>query len=743
MKRNLVIGSFLFVVILDVLLYFFGMIEIKGAFFIAMGSLLPTIFALIPYGKKIDDPWNVVKNIFEQENIDELSIDEKDNPEKKDAISLIKSKLLSIEGLKNDLQNKKIENNRLKDELSRLKIQLEEKEKIITEIKNITKTATEISEKVNLSAETLNSVVLEVKEKTNVQTDRMSETATAMEEMNATVLEIAKQAAKASENSNEAKKVAEEGAQIVYKSIEAMEVVKGKSLELKDIMQKLSNEVLSIGEVMGVINEIADQTNLLALNAAIEAARAGEAGRGFAVVADEVRKLAEKTMDSTKIVGDKIASIKSVMELSVKNMEETEKSIEETTNLVNDSGNALREIVQFVDDTNLQIQSIATASEEQSAASEEINRAVAEVNNMAQEIASDMDETVSHIQELAKLSIDLTKVFSNLKSEKGSMEKIAKTDMMKGILPKLMQDYIKKEFGDKVYKLMQEELGHPAFLATESYPDSVIHDMATVVSKLTSKSKDEIFYGLGFYTPFAYKKIYGRYFRFASYKEFLLNMNKVHEELTKEMQGIVPPKFEYRDLGDVLEMTYISKRGLFSYFEGILNGMAKLMNEKADIAVKILGKDRAVATVKFLSKEKDSSQYDYMPWQDSFSVGIKEIDNQHKQLVKMINELYTAIKGGRGKQVLEKILTGLASYVDKHFATEENYMKQFGYPGYLAHKTEHDKFTEKVLDVYNAFQQGKEVVTLELMEFLKRWLKKHILGTDQKYAPFLRSKGLS
>ncbi len=173
---------------------------------------------------------------------------------------------------------------------------------------------------------------------------------------------------------------------------------------------------------------------------------------------------------------------------------------------------------------------------------------------------------------------------------------------MKGILPKLMQDYIREEFGDDIYKQLQQELGNPVFLATESYPDSVIKEMANIASRHTSKPPEEILYGLGFYTPFVYKKVYGRYFRFNTYKEFLLNMNEVHEELTKQLPGITPPRFEYNDKGDILEMTYISKRGLFPYFEGILNGMAKLMGEEADISVKVLGNDRAVAQINFFVK---------------------------------------------------------------------------------------------------------------------------------------------
>ena len=141
------------------------------------------------------------------------------------------------------------------------------------------------------------------------QAQRIAETATAMDEMNATVLEVAKNASQAAQTAEKAKTKAEDGSVVVGKVVDCIGEVSQQAREMKTDMDNLGRQAEGIGQVMNVISDIADQTNLLALNAAIEAARAGEAGRGFAVVADEVRKLAEKTMTATKEVGDSISGI--------------------------------------------------------------------------------------------------------------------------------------------------------------------------------------------------------------------------------------------------------------------------------------------------------------------------------------------------------------------------------------------------------------------------------------------------
>ena len=210
---------------------------------------------------------------------------------------------------------------------------------------------------------------------------RLSEAATAMNEMNATVQEVAKNG-NASSASAETNRAGRRSAQVVEKAVHSIEEVHHLSLELKEDMTQLNEHAQDISRIMAVISDIADQTNLLALNAAIEAARAGEAGRGFAVVADEVRKLAEKTMASTQDVGNAIKAIQESTTKSMTGVDNAVQRIGEATELANQSGRALQEIVSTVEATADQVNAIATASEEQSAASEEINQSIVQVNDM-------------------------------------------------------------------------------------------------------------------------------------------------------------------------------------------------------------------------------------------------------------------------------------------------------------------------------------------------------------------------
>ena len=244
---------------------------------------------------------------------------------------------------------------------------------------------------------------------------RLSEAATAMNEMNATVQEVARNAGSASAASAETKEKAEAGAQVVEKAVRSIEDVHQMSLALKDDMTQLNEHAQDITRIMGVISDIADQTNLLALNAAIEAARAGEAGRGFAVVADEVRKLAEKTMASTNDVGN---AIKAIQESTAKSMTGVDNAVErigEATELANQSGQALQEIVTTVEATGDQVNAIATASEEQSAASEEINQSIVQVNDMSRQTAEAMAEAAKAVSDLAAQAQGLTNLIQELK----------------------------------------------------------------------------------------------------------------------------------------------------------------------------------------------------------------------------------------------------------------------------------------------------------------------------------------
>ncbi len=248
------------------------------------------------------------------------------------------------------------------------------------------------------------------------QSTRMAETTVAMDEMNNTVLEIAKNSNDSSELADSTRKKANEGSEITKKCENSMNQVKEQSLTLRENMSGLAEQANSIGTVMGVISDIADQTNLLALNAAIEAARAGEAGRGFAVVADEVRKLAEKTISSTTDVANAINAIQQSTELNVKQVDVAVLAIEEAAELTIQSGKALQGIVEMAENNSDGIRAIATASEEQSATSNEISHSISMVNNIASETTEAMVEASHAVNALTEQTHELTKLINDLKN---------------------------------------------------------------------------------------------------------------------------------------------------------------------------------------------------------------------------------------------------------------------------------------------------------------------------------------
>ena len=129
-------------------------------------------------------------------------------------------------------------------------------------------------------------------------------------------------------------------------------------------------------------------------------------------------------------------------------------------------------------------------------------------------------------------------------------------------------------------------------------------------------------------------------------------------------------------------------------------------------------------------------------WTNDFSVNIKEIDEQHKKLMAMINDLHAAMLVGKAKDAIGPILGGLVDYTKTHFALEEQLMTKHQYTGYLAHKAAHDALTKQVMDLKAKFGEGKALITMDIMTFLKDWLTKHILETDKKYSSFFNGKGI-
>ncbi len=435
--------------------------------------------------------------------------------------------------------------------------QKEIQEKTMADMQKIANKAASVTRKLTSGVREFTQVVSEIDAGMVSQLANLGETHNAMGLMVQHTEESAQKVQSASQGAETSRQNALVGANDVKEAVGGIEVVKETVLGLRDTMNVLVEKTVDIGKVMGVINDVADQTNLLALNAAIEAARAGEAGRGFAVVADEVRKLAEKTILATKEVEGAVLSIQ---EETNRNMEAVAKAVEytvESAQKATQAGTFMQDIVRGMDETAAQLSDIAAAAQAQSDTSHHVNEAL------------------------------------------DGVQKVSATT------------------GEHMRNFMN-----------------------TLVS--FSSSVDEI---------------------------------------------------------DII---------VHALDSGNLDGA--------------------------------TSADTFIVWTDELSLGIDIVDSQHKVLCNYINELYKAMQNNASDKALGALLDDLANYTVTHFSDEEKIFGGSKYPDVLTHKEVHRKFVKKLVEFKEQLSGGSAVLSINLLEFLKDWLIKHIMGTDRQYVQYVQDK---
>ncbi|OUM73962.1 chemotaxis protein [Pseudomonas caspiana] len=265
------------------------------------------------------------------------------------------------------------------------------------------------------AAEELSAVTEQTSAGVNSQKVETDQVATAMNEMSATVQEVARNAEQASQAASAADSEARAGDKVVGEAIAQIERLATEVVRSADAMTQLEQESDKIGKVMDVIKAVAEQTNLLALNAAIEAARAGEAGRGFAVVADEVRGLAQRTQQSTEEIENLVSGLQNgtrqVSSIMLSSRELTDSSVA----LTRKAGTSLGSITQTVSSIQAMNQQIAAAAEQQSSVAEEISRSIISVRDISEQTASASEETAASSVELARLGNQLQTMVSHFR----------------------------------------------------------------------------------------------------------------------------------------------------------------------------------------------------------------------------------------------------------------------------------------------------------------------------------------
>lgn len=287
--------------------------------------------------------------------------------------------------------------------------------RFVEKIQSLVRQVAETASSLIRDAQSMSELSVDTKLNVNQQETKIEQVATAMNQMTATVQEVARNAAEASEAAQAADQEASDGHRVVTEVVSAINDLAQEVQNTSKTIHTVESNAKQIGTVLDVIRGIAEQTNLLALNAAIEAARAGEQGRGFAVVADEVRTLASRTQKSTQEIQAMIQRLQEGAKAAVSAMDSGQQKTHSTVEKAGLAGNALTAITHAVSKIADMNSQIATAAEEQSATAEDINRNVTSINTLAIQAAEGAEHTASSCQDLERQASTLHKMIGMFK----------------------------------------------------------------------------------------------------------------------------------------------------------------------------------------------------------------------------------------------------------------------------------------------------------------------------------------
>ncbi|MBF0295062.1 MAG: bacteriohemerythrin [Magnetococcales bacterium] len=538
-----------------------------------------------------------------------------------------------------------------------------------------------------------------------------SSVASAVEEMTATLDEVRKRCLSASQESDRATRQIQ---------------------DTLEVMDKLSLSAEEIGRFIELINQIADQTNMLALNASIEAAGAGEAGKGFAVVANEVKELARQTADATHLIAEQVRQIQD-------NTREVDSATREVAQIVGNINHSNQEITTAVDEQSLAIQEIAKALSAVTLASEDVTRNAMELQQAADEVSRAASEAAAGANEIARSSSNAAV------SAQSVLERNREaSELVQSIFG---ETHVASATAEEVLQHVETANRMAGYMSVSVHTFTILIDV--VQGAMEALRASQISYVTAAKT-----------FDTRMVKEGHLAWLRRLEEASS---GRVAVRIE--DAGDFRGCAF----GKWYFGEGQQAfGQDPLFVETGAVheqvhktAVEVLTKvaagereegksaldrfrdlrGRLFVLLDRLYMLNTPDEQPLIQWDDSLDVGVRQFNEDHQRLIDFINALHAAMRDGEGKARMGAILQGLADFTRTHFAREEAAMQQHGYERYPQQKEQHVKLVAQLVEQQAAFEAGSTTVALDMLSFLHDWLIKHIKGEDMRYRPFFAARG--